>query len=50
LYITGAGTRRQLSLEEDDDMLQYAIQQSLMQAGADDDQVKGFHFNNSSLC
>lgn len=37
--VLGAGTRRQLSLEEDDDMLQYAIQQSLLQAGADDDQV-----------
>lgn len=36
----GAESRRQVSnLEEDDDMLQYAIQQSLLQSGHDDDQV-----------
>lgn len=36
----GADSRRQVSnLEEDDDMLQYAIQQSLLQSGQDDDQV-----------
>uniref|UniRef100_T1HUF5 Ankyrin repeat domain-containing protein n=1 Tax=Rhodnius prolixus TaxID=13249 RepID=T1HUF5_RHOPR len=32
-------TRRQVSLEEEDDMLQYAIQQSLLQTGQDEDQV-----------
>lgn len=31
--------RRQFSMEEDDDMLQFAIQQSLMEAGGEDDQV-----------
>ncbi|XP_014276141.1 ankyrin repeat domain-containing protein 13D isoform X2 [Halyomorpha halys] len=36
----GADSRRQVNnLEEDDDMLQYAIQQSLLQSGQDDDQV-----------
>ncbi|CAH1405533.1 unnamed protein product [Nezara viridula] len=36
----GADSRRQVNnLEEDDDMLQYAIQQSLLQSGHDDDQV-----------
>ncbi|RZF45300.1 hypothetical protein LSTR_LSTR011116 [Laodelphax striatellus] len=35
----GADMRRGLSMEEDDDMLQYAIQQSLMQAGGEEDQV-----------
>ncbi|XP_039292437.1 ankyrin repeat domain-containing protein 13D isoform X2 [Nilaparvata lugens] len=37
--IMGADMRRGLSMEEDDDMLQYAIQQSLMQAGGEEDQV-----------
>lgn len=32
--------RRQLSLEEDDDMLQFAIQQSLVEAGSEEDQVQ----------
>lgn len=35
----GCETRRQVSLEEEDDMLQYAIQQSLLQTGQDEDQV-----------
>lgn len=35
----GAEMRRQLSLEEDDDMLQFAIQQSLVEAGSEEDQV-----------
>ncbi|KAK9503794.1 hypothetical protein O3M35_010276 [Rhynocoris fuscipes] len=37
--LLGCETRRQVSLEEEDDMLQYAIQQSLLQTGQDDDQV-----------
>ncbi|XP_046686679.1 ankyrin repeat domain-containing protein 13B-like [Homalodisca vitripennis] len=35
----GADMRRQISLEEDDDMLQYAITQSLLEAGSEEDQV-----------
>ncbi|XP_075220941.1 ankyrin repeat domain-containing protein 13D isoform X2 [Lycorma delicatula] len=37
--VLGAEMRRQLSMEEDDDMLQFAIQQSLVEAGGEDDQV-----------
>ncbi|XP_073985483.1 ankyrin repeat domain-containing protein 13D isoform X2 [Rhodnius prolixus] len=37
--LLGCETRRQVSLEEEDDMLQYAIQQSLLQTGQDEDQV-----------
>ncbi|XP_073985484.1 ankyrin repeat domain-containing protein 13D isoform X3 [Rhodnius prolixus] len=38
--LLGCETRRQVSLEEEDDMLQYAIQQSLLQTGQDEDQVQ----------
>lgn len=31
--------RRQISLEDDDDMLQYAITQSLLESGNEEDQV-----------
>ncbi|KAF6204383.1 hypothetical protein GE061_002724 [Apolygus lucorum] len=37
--VLGAESRRQVSLEEEDDMLQFAIQQSLLQAGQEQDQV-----------
>uniref|UniRef100_A0A1B6CP52 Ankyrin repeat domain-containing protein n=1 Tax=Clastoptera arizonana TaxID=38151 RepID=A0A1B6CP52_9HEMI len=37
--VMGAESRRQISLEEDDDMLQYAIQQSLIENGTEEDQV-----------
>jgi len=37
--VLGADTRRQVNLEEDDDLLQYAIQQSLLQSGNGEDQV-----------
>ncbi|KAG8300526.1 Ankyrin repeat domain-containing protein 13D [Homalodisca vitripennis] len=37
--LMGADMRRQISLEEDDDMLQYAITQSLLEAGSEEDQV-----------
>lgn len=36
---TGTESRRQISLEEDDDMLQYAITQSLLESGTEEDQV-----------
>lgn len=35
----GTDVRRQFSLEEDDELLQFAIQQSLMDAGSEEDQV-----------
>lgn len=37
--ITGADTRRQFSIEEEDDLLQYAIQQSLIEVGSEKDEV-----------
>uniref|UniRef100_A0A1B6FWR0 Ankyrin repeat domain-containing protein n=1 Tax=Cuerna arida TaxID=1464854 RepID=A0A1B6FWR0_9HEMI len=37
--LMGADMRRQISLEEDDDMLQYAITQSLLESGSEEDQV-----------
>lgn len=36
---TGNESRRQISIEEDDDMLQYAITQSLLESGTEEDQV-----------
>lgn len=35
----GADTRRQFSIEEEDDLLQYAIQQSLIEVGSEKDEV-----------
>lgn len=35
----GADYRRQLTFEDEDDLLQYAIQQSLMESGSETDQV-----------
>ncbi|BES97735.1 Ankyrin repeat domain-containing protein [Nesidiocoris tenuis] len=37
--VVGAESRRQVSLEEEDDMLDYAIQKSLLQSGTGEDQV-----------
>ena len=38
----GAGySRRQFSMDEDDELLNYAIQQSLLDAGSEGDQVRG---------
>lgn len=36
---TGADVRRQFSIEEEDDLLQFAIQQSLIEAGSERDEV-----------
>lgn len=35
----GADSRRQFSMEEEDDLLQFAIQQSLMEAGTEREEV-----------
>lgn len=35
----GAESRRQFSMEEEDDLLQFAIQQSLMEAGTEREEV-----------
>ncbi|EEC12912.1 ankyrin repeat containing protein [Ixodes scapularis] len=41
---TGAGANklRQFSVDEDDELLQYAIEQSLVEAGSEEDQVRTF--------
>lgn len=39
----GADTRRQFSAEEEDDLLQYAIQQSLIEAGSEKDEVNSIN-------
>lgn len=37
--LSGSDSLRPLSIDEDDELLQYAIQQSLMEAGSEEDQV-----------
>ena len=39
LPFTGAEVRRQFSIEEEDELLQFAIQQSLIEAGSEKDEV-----------
>lgn len=39
-YVSGAEVRRQFSIEEEDELLQFAIQQSLIEAGSEKDEVK----------
>lgn len=39
-WFPGADSRRQFSMEEEDDLLQFAIQQSLMEAGTEKEEVK----------
>lgn len=38
----GAEVRTQFSIEEEDDLLQFAIQQSLLEAGSERDEVSFF--------
>jgi hypothetical protein len=38
-FILGAEVRRQFSVEEEDELLQFAIQQSLIEAGSEKDEV-----------
>lgn len=40
----GAEVRTQFSVEEEDDLLQFAIQQSLLEAGSERDEVSFFFF------
>lgn len=40
---TGAEVRTQFSIEEEDDLLQFAIQQSLLEAGSERDEVSFFY-------
>lgn len=42
---TGAEVRTQFSVEEEDDLLQFAIQQSLIEAGSERDEVGGGYSN-----
>jgi hypothetical protein len=37
--VSGAEVRRQFSIEEEDELLQFAIQQSLIEAGSEKDEV-----------
>lgn len=37
--VLGAEVRRQFSVEEEDELLQFAIQQSLIEAGSEKDEV-----------
>lgn len=39
VFITGSENRRQYSLEEEDDLIQFAIQQSLIDVGSERDEV-----------
>jgi hypothetical protein len=39
LSVSGAEVRRQFSIEEEDELLQFAIQQSLIEAGSEKDEV-----------
>jgi hypothetical protein len=38
-FVLGAEVRRQFSVEEEDELLQFAIQQSLIEAGSEKDEV-----------
>lgn len=38
-YLVSADARRQYSMEEEDDLLQFAIQQSLIDAGTEREEV-----------
>ena len=38
-FFLGSENRRQYSLEEEDDLIQFAIQQSLMEVGSERDEV-----------
>lgn len=39
MCVSGAEVRRQFSVEEEDELLQFAIQQSLIEAGSEKDEV-----------
>ena len=43
--LSGSDSFRPLSIDEDDELLQYAIQQSLMEAGSEEDQVTFTNIN-----
>lgn len=42
IYLAGAEVRTQFSMEEEDDLLQFAIQQSLLEVGSERDEVEIF--------
>lgn len=39
LYVQGAEQRRQNGIDNDEELLQFAVQQSLLETGAEEDQV-----------
>lgn len=48
-FLAGVDGRRQFSMEEEDDLLQFAIQQSLIDAGTEKEEVLYIFSNRSSL-
>jgi hypothetical protein len=49
--VSGADVRRQFSIEEEDELLQFAIQQSLIEAGSEKDEVPlKSSFECASIC
>lgn len=53
ISFVGSDSHRPLTLDEDDELLQYAIQQSLMEAGSEEDQVillMPFSFSTYVIC
>lgn len=45
----GAEVRTQFSIEEEDDLLQFAIQQSLLEAGSERDEVRSCLYDFPSV-
>lgn len=50
IFPLGSDALRPLSIDEDDELLQYAIQQSLMESGSEEDQVNLFCFHICNSC
>jgi len=44
LFVKGAEQRRQIGMDNDEELLQFAVRQSLLETGAEEDQVSCYHF------
>lgn len=42
--IQGAEQRRQIGMDNDEELLQFAVQQSLLETGAEEDQVSCYYY------
>jgi len=42
LFIKGAEQRRQIGVDNDEELLQFAVRQSLLETGAEEDQVSNY--------